>query len=624
MLQLFRQRGLSNVIYGAVISATILAFVITFRPNSTSRTASLAEACAARVRGRCIDPKDFGAAYRMLLPIRSSSVSRKLNLKRVALDGLVERELLRDEAMRLGLTVTDRELTDQLFAGFVRVSVPAADPSVLSQVVLSTYQSYARAGFVTPEVAQARVDERDTAIPVDFRDPKTKTFDMRVYERRVREISNRSTAEFREEQARELLAAKMRDVIREPVRVSESEAWQDYERRYSTATVGWISISESWAQRWLVNPAPSDVATWAEQHREDVDKAVAERAKEDSPKDGHLRHVLVKLPYGASDEDKALALGKLSWAAARVKAGELFAEVARRVSDDSGSASRGGDIGDKTDAFVAPFKAAADALKPGEITGSAIETQFGYHLIERDDPARAPDVEAQVKREGARVEYIKANSADAAASLAKAIAEGLRKGMSEKDAISAAESPFVREARVEPLRVVVAPVAVTADAGVSDATADSAGASPASPVRAPIRRYDVGTDTEAPTLQTSSAFNRGGDPFPGLSPEGTASVVSFAFESKDGDVIREPVRTAGAFVVVKLNQHKSATRDEFAKERDTFIEGMLRTKRDEALSFYVRKLRSAHKDDIKIDSRYVEEPKADAGGGGVESDEDEY
>ena len=75
----------------------------------------------------------------------------------------------------------------------------------------------------------------------------------------------------------------------------------------------------------------------------------------------------MKLPYGATDDEKAAALAKLSWAAARIKAGEPFAEVAREMSDDTGSATQGGDVGDKTDGFVPPFKAAADALQPGEI-----------------------------------------------------------------------------------------------------------------------------------------------------------------------------------------------------------------------------------------------------------------
>ena len=35
--------------------------------------------------------------------------------------------------------------------------------------------------------------------------------------------------------------------------------------------------------------------------------------------------------------------------------------------------------------------------------------------------------------------------------------------------------------------------------------------------------FDASTDGDRPQMQTSSAFNRGGDPFPGLSPDGTAS-----------------------------------------------------------------------------------------------------
>ena len=150
----------------------------------------------------------------------------------MALDGLIERELLDDEAKRLGIAVTDKELTDQLFSGFVRVSVPVGGPeghrsSCCSRCTRATQ----RGGLLSPEAAQRHFNDRDTAIPVDFRDPKTKIFDMKVYERQVRNLSNRSTTEFREEQARELLAAKVRDVVREPIRISESEAWDEYERR---------------------------------------------------------------------------------------------------------------------------------------------------------------------------------------------------------------------------------------------------------------------------------------------------------------------------------------------------------------------------------------------------------
>jgi peptidyl-prolyl cis-trans isomerase D len=631
MLDFFRQRGLSNVIYGAVIVTIILAFVISFRPNATSRTASLSEACAARVRGRCIDPKDFGSAYRILVPSRSSSQSRKLNLKRIALDGLIERELLGDEARRLGIGVTEAEVTDQLYAGYVRASVPAADPAVAQSIVLEMYQSYARAGLVSQEVAQAHFNDRDTAIPVDFRDAKTKMFDMKLYERRVRELSNRSTTEFREEQARELLASKMRDIVRAPVRVSETEAEQEYQRRYSTATVTWVPVKESWAARWAADAKHADVEAWVKGHEADFDKTFGDRKAEDAPKAGHIRHILVKLPYGATDDEKALAVAKLSWAKARIHAGESFAEVARETSDDPGSATKGGDVGDKTDGFVAPFKAAADGLKPGETTAGAVETQFGYHLIARDDPAKSAEVEAQVKRDVARSMYVKTMATETAQKIARKIGDDIRQGKSTEDAAKNASAEYVRDARDTKefaLKVLSATAAATREpvAAHDDApTADAGGtAAKAAAPSLPVRHFDASTDADRPQIQTSTAFNFGGDPFPGLSPEGTTGVVTFAFSHDEGAVMAEPVRTADGFVVVQLKQHKIATRDEFQKQRETFEEDLLRAKRDETLSLYVKSLRERAKADIKIDASYTEEPRVDGGAGSASDEEDEY
>jgi peptidyl-prolyl cis-trans isomerase D len=142
----------------------------------------------------------------------------------------------------------------------------------------------------------------------------------------------------------------------------------------------------------------------------------------------------------------------------------------------------------------------------------------------------------------------------------------------------------------------------------------------------PARRFDAATDPDGPQPQTSSAFNRGGDPFPGLSPDGSTAVINFAFGAgvKDDDVMADPVRLPDAYVVVELRQHKSATPEEFAKDRDTFVQELLRSKRDEALALYVRRLRQAAKTDVKIDDSLVQEVKTDGGAGGASDEEDEY
>lgn len=629
MLSFFRQKGLSNVLYGAIIVATMLTFVIEFRPNASQRTASLSEACAARVRGRCLDPRDFSSAYRILMPSRSSETSRRLNIKRVALDGLIERELLVDEARRLGITATEDEVTDQLYSGFVRASIPSADPAVAQQILQEMYQSYARTGLVSSEVAQAHFNDRDTVIPVDFRDPKSKMFDMKVYERAVRNLSNRSTSEFRAEQARELLAAKMRDVVRAPIRVSETEAWEEYQRRYDTAMVAWTPVKESWAARWGgANASQADVDAWVKDHQKDFENELTEREQADAPKAGHLRHILVKLPYGATADEKAAGLAKLSWAVGRVKAGESFAEVARDASDDTGSAMQGGDLGDKTDSFVPQFKAAADALTPGEMTAGAVETQFGYHFIMRDDPAKASEVAAQVKRGLGRSMYAKATATEEAKHVAAQIQASIHSGKSADDALREAIAGFVRPAgRVEHLRVLPGPEgdagAPPAAKSTADAGAPAGSGAGAAPAPLPEKPFDASVDGDRPQVQTSSAFNRGGDPFPGLSPDGTTSVIGFAFSAQDGDVMADPVRTQDSFAIVQLKQHKTATREEFEKDRDTFVQELVRAKRDEALSLYVKRLRERAKDDIKIDASFVQEARVDGGASSGE-DEDEY
>jgi peptidyl-prolyl cis-trans isomerase D len=630
MLNFFRQRGLSNALYGAIIVATILTFVIEFRPNASTRTASLKETCVARVRGRCINPKDFYSSYRLLNPSRSSQRSQRLGLKRAAMEGLVERELLVDEASRLGVSVTEDEVTDQLYKGFIRVSIPGADPETALPIFGEMFGGLAQIGVLPRNVAMAHVNDRESSIPVDFADPKTKMFDMKTYERKVRQLSNRSTIEFREEQERELIASKMRDLVRAPVRVSDEEAWQSYDRTESTATVTWIPVKESWAARWAVAAKPADVEAWAKNNPGEVETLLTQRIKDDAPKANRVRQIFVEFHYGTSDDEKAVALAKLSWAAARVHAGEPFAEVARDVSEDPGTAPQGGDMGENGDGFSTgrfsaaadALKAAAAALKPGEST-AALETQYGYHLLEKDDPAREAAIAAALKRTLPATLYRKAKGLEAAQAVASRIASAMHDGKHGDDAIKEAIDALARSAEVgeggrAPRRLRV----ISTEGADAGAPAKAAADASTAPAPLPERRYDASTDVDAPQSQTSRAFHREDEPFAGLSPAGATSVLDFAFSAKERDVMADPVRSADGSVVVQLKQRKTAAREEFEKARASVEDQLLRTKRDEALALYVKRLRSQAKDAIKIDESYVQELKSDGGAGG-NSDEDE-
>ncbi|MBN1448195.1 MAG: peptidylprolyl isomerase [Bacteroidetes bacterium] len=61
--------------------------------------------------------------------------------------------------------------------------------------------------------------------------------------------------------------------------------------------------------------------------------------------------------------------------------GANFEELARRHSDDVGSARNGGSLGlARRGVFVREFEQAAFALEPGQVS-DVVETQFGYHII---------------------------------------------------------------------------------------------------------------------------------------------------------------------------------------------------------------------------------------------------
>ncbi len=95
------------------------------------------------------------------------------------------------------------------------------------------------------------------------------------------------------------------------------------------------------------------------------------------------RHILIKADKDASADvrQKAKARAEALLAELRKTPGN-FAELARKNSDDPGSAEKGGDLDFfGRGAMVKPFEDAAFALKPGEIS-PVVQSDFGYHIIQ--------------------------------------------------------------------------------------------------------------------------------------------------------------------------------------------------------------------------------------------------
>ncbi len=129
-------------------------------------------------------------------------------------------------------------------------------------------------------------------------------------------------------------------------------------------------------------------------------------------------HILIAVPKGAPPAEREKAKAKAQEVLAEVKKSpQSFAELAKKYSQDPGSAANGGDLDFFTrGAMTKPFEDAAFSLKKGEISG-LVESDFGYHIImvtdikspkQRSFEEMRPELEAELKKQQAQRKFAEA------------------------------------------------------------------------------------------------------------------------------------------------------------------------------------------------------------------------
>lgn len=112
----------------------------------------------------------------------------------------------------------------------------------------------------------------------------------------------------------------------------------------------------------------------------------ARRSEFETKEERKASHILVAVDPGAdaAAKKKAREEAQNIYEQLKKKPGE-FAALAKKHSDDPGSARNGGDLGWFTQgSMVKAFDDAVFKMKPGEISGP-VETEYGYHVIRLDD-----------------------------------------------------------------------------------------------------------------------------------------------------------------------------------------------------------------------------------------------
>jgi len=559
MIKVFR-KGITSAIYGLIIVATVVVFVVQFRPGAQGSTGRIRQECAAEVRGRCIDPKDYTAELMLIAPGRmiEGSQLKALGIHKFVQDGLVERTLLVQDAERLGITVAESELDNELVAGRAHVSLPVEHARMLSYSL--------RLG-----------SDGVRLLPVTG---ENKVFDYKVYDRVVRQFTNRSPTEFKAMQREELLAARMRDLVRTRVRIGDEEAFTTYQREKSSATIRFAAFRRNWFAHHILDLSPASVDAWAKSHQEEVDRVFETRKSQYLPECRSARHILVKLPEGASSEQKETASKRAAAVLERVRKGEDFAKVAREESDDT-SASEGGDLGCfQRGRMVKPFEDAAYSMSPGQIS-DLVPTQYGFHVIRLDAIYKGDEAEAFGRRETAKNLMVTIEGEALAAETAKKVLAAVKAGAKFDQAIVEA-LPAQRKGK--------------ADKG--QPKKEGPGAS------------DKDDDAQRPRVEISAPFNSNGDPITGASPGQGVAQIAFRLE-KDGDVHEDLIKLDEGYAVMQLKEKSPASREQFEKERETFVAAMLAAKQADALNGYVLRLKEAAKSDIKLNEAYARTPERD-------------
>jgi peptidyl-prolyl cis-trans isomerase D len=352
-----------------LLGALALSFIIGFGVlPSLSKDQSANGAIVAKVEGKPIYRAELDRVVRNMTKRYKEQYGAQiddkmlasLNLDNVALQTLINRQVLLAEAAKAGLRVTDDDLRAQLMA-------------------IDAFKN---------EMGQ---------------------FDPKMYERAIRGAGEGLTpAKFEADTRDSLLIERMQALVNNSVVLTDDQLRELYVAEREKAKLAYVAVgAESVAAQ--VKVKPEDVQAYFDVHKAEYalpetrkfkfvelspatlslaqkidDKelqAAYEKRKEEFKQDEQVRasHILFKVE-GEDAAKWAAAEKKAAEAAKKAKGGADFAELAKKLSEDS-SAPNGGDLGTfGRGQMVKAFEEVAFGLKPGEVS-EPVKTQFGWHVI---------------------------------------------------------------------------------------------------------------------------------------------------------------------------------------------------------------------------------------------------
>jgi len=333
--------------------------------------------------------QQFGANF-------DPSIMENPEVRRGVLDRLVNERLAAVGAQEAGIRIGDQQLADRIKAELVFQDEKG-------QFSRRAYENIAKQEGLTPVGLDERIREsmrltsyRDAVVETAFVPRSTLDNFIRLSEQ-SREVSVINFAP-------EAYAAKV------TVTPELAKAW--YESHKAEFTIPeqvraeFVEVSADTLAAQVPVSADEVKANYEEQLK---------AGKWGQQEERKASHILITSRPDASEADKKAALAKAQAIADAVRKNpKSFADVAKKDSQDPGSAVQGGDLGFfARGSMVKPFEDAAFAAKKGDIVGP-VQSDFGYHVILVADikPERVksladatPEIEAELKKRAAAAKF---------------------------------------------------------------------------------------------------------------------------------------------------------------------------------------------------------------------------
>jgi peptidyl-prolyl cis-trans isomerase D len=368
MLDLIRKKQKTvflKFVFWAIIAAFVGTIFLVWGKGSDQggRDGTL----AALVNGTKIDMETFQQVYVNLYRTYQNiygerftpALEKKLQIKRQALDQLIEEALLVQEGERLGVTVSQEQLVESIAAFPVFQTDGKFDREKYLRILARER--------MTPELFEKMQMER--LITMETR--KRLMEDVQVSDPDIEEAFRKQ-----EEKVNISFVRLSPSLLENQVSIDEenlnaffSEKKESF-RVPEKANLEYI-LFDSAAYIPEVTESPEDLQKFYQRHLDRFD--IQEKIR--------VAHIFFQVAQDADEKTRGNVFKKAQDVLEKNRKGEDFAALAKNFSDDKETAESGGELGEFFRGnLTPPLERAAFSLEAGEVSG-IVETTFGYHIL---------------------------------------------------------------------------------------------------------------------------------------------------------------------------------------------------------------------------------------------------